>query len=305
MMPNFLRLHFTKLFALIFMTIILLLLYFGSGNVKPVSDWVWTDIIGEGGSALLAFIWLCLILKSRPAGRVTNWLMLGLSLMFISWWVDCLDEFIYLADSISWDHWLESIPMACGFLFLTYGIYHWHNEQLAISAQLKKRERLFREHLHYDNVIPLAGAQYLRQQLQISMQHVDGISRPLSLIALDIDNFDSINQKFGHNEGDVVLQAVSQLIVLNLRQQDLLCRLAGDRFVVLLPDTHESQAQLIAGELTASINYFAYKTQNQGERLQLHVTTAVVMAVDESPDQLLERLNLSLSRSKNPLTLRA
>ena len=120
-------------------------------------------------------------------------------------------------------------------------------------------------------------------------------------MALDLDNFATINQAYGHAEGDAVLQAVSHVLLLNLRRQDLLCRLAGDRFVVLLPNTGERQAQGLALELQHAVQSLAHKTRQQGERLQLTATTAVVMALQESPHELLKRLNMGLARAKQPL----
>ena len=304
-MPSFIRLHFTKLTALLLLAGAVLLLYMGAGAWKLLSEWTWSDIIGEGGAGLLTFVWLCLILNSRPAGRITTLLTLGLGLMFLAWWADTLDEFIRLPDTVSWDHWLESLPMSTGMLILTYGLYHWHREQLAISAQLQKRERLFREHRFFDRVTPLCDANYLRRQIELCRQSAS--QQPLSLIALDMDDFDQVNQRFGHPEGDRVLLAVSQLLLLNLRNQDLLCRLAGDRFVILLPSTGESEAGEIAAELQQAIASFAYRSSRRqhGERIRLRATTAVVMAYDEGPEQLLERLQLALSRAKQPLALRA
>ncbi|TXI33965.1 MAG: GGDEF domain-containing protein, partial [Aquipseudomonas alcaligenes] len=165
-MPTLFGLHRLKLAALLLAANAALLLHLGAGDLKPMGDWVWLDILGEGGSALLCLVWLGLVLKSRPAGRVTNFLALGLGLVFLSWWVDALDEFILLPDSISWDHWLESAPMPLGLVLLTLGIYHWHREQLAISAQMEKRERLFREHRMFDKLTPLGDADYLRLQLE-------------------------------------------------------------------------------------------------------------------------------------------
>ena len=236
-MPTLFGLHRLKLAALLLAANAALLLHLGAGDLKPMSDWVWLDILGEGGSALLCLVWLGLVLKSRPAGRVTNFLALGLGLVFLSWWVDALDEFILLPDSISWDHWLESAPMPLGLVLLTLGIYHWHREQLAISAQMEKRERLFREHLLFDKLTPLNTADYLRRQLQQSLAEARAEQQPLSLVILDLDDFSQINRLHGHAEGDRVLQALTQLLLLNLRHRDLLCRLAGDRFVVLLPNT--------------------------------------------------------------------
>ena len=299
-MPTLFGLHRLKLAALLLAANAALLLHLGAGDLKPMSDWVWLDILGEGGSALLCLVWLGLVLKSRPAGRVTNFLALGLGLVFLSWWVDALDEFILLPDSISWDHWLESAPMPLGLVLLTLGIYHWHREQLAISAQMEKRERLFREHLLFDKLTPLNTADYLRRQLQQSLAEARAEQQPLSLVILDLDDFSQINRLHGHAEGDRVLQALTQLLLLNLRHRDLLCRLAGDRFVVLLPNTGAREAQLLAEELRLAVAHLAYKARAHGQRLQLQASTAAVMALQDDADGLLQRLNLALAKAKQP-----
>jgi len=299
-MPTLFGLHRLKLAALLLAANAALLLHLGAGDLKPMGDWVWLDILGEGGSALLCLVWLGLVLKSRPAGRVTNFLAIGLGLVFLSWWVDALDEFILLPDSISWDHWLESAPMPLGLILLTLGIYHWHREQLAISAQMEKRERLFREHLLFDKLTPLNPADYLRRQLQQSLVEARTEQQPLSLVILDLDDFSQINRLHGHAEGDRVLQALTQLLLLNLRHRDLLCRLAGDRFVVLLPNTGAREAQLLAEELRLAVAHLAYKARAHGERLQLQASTAAVMALQDDADGLLQRLNLALAKAKQP-----
>lgn len=299
-MPTLFGLHRLKLAALLLAANAALLLHLGAGDLKPMGDWVWLDILGEGGSALLCLVWLGLVLKSRPAGRVTNFLAMGLGLVFLSWWVDALDEFILLPDAISWDHWLESAPMPLGLVLLTLGIYHWHREQLAISAQMEKRERLFREHLLFDKLTPLNTADYLRRQLQQSLAEARAEQQPLSLVILDLDDFSQINRLHGHAEGDRVLQALTQLLLLNLRHRDLLCRLAGDRFVVLLPNTGAREAQLLAEELRLAVAHLAYKARAHGERLQLQASTAAVMALQDDADGLLQRLNLALAKAKQP-----
>jgi diguanylate cyclase (GGDEF)-like protein len=299
-MSSLLGLHRLKLAALLLAANGALLLHLGAGDLKPLADWVWLDILGEGGSALLCLVWLGLVLNSRPAGRVTNLLALGLGLVFFSWWVDCLDEFIAIPDAVTWDHWLESAPMPVGLLLLTFGLYHWHHEQRAISAQMEKRERLFREHRMFDKLTPLGDADYLRLQLERSLAQARSEQQALSLVILDLDDFAAVNRTYGHAEGDRVLQALTQLLLLNLRRQDLLCRLAGDRFVVLLPNTGDSLARQLAGELQAAVKHFAYKSEQHGERLQLRASVATVMALQDDPQSLLQRLNLALARAKQP-----
>ncbi|MFI8376484.1 GGDEF domain-containing protein [Pseudomonas helleri] len=295
---NILKHHRWKLGLLLLAANIDLWLTLAFGTAKSFSEWQWLDIVGEGGTALFMLFWLVLVLKSRPTGRVTNFLSIGLSCMFLSWWMDVLDEFVRLPKHIHWDHWLESGPMPIGMVLLTIGLFHWHREQQAINQQMEKRERVFREHRLFDKLTPLGGADYLKRQISDCLSQSLEQQQPLSLLALDIDDFSAINQHYGHAEGDAVLQALSQLILLNLRPHDLLCRLAGDRFVVILPNTGESQARLLALELQQAVQGLAHKTRQQGERLYLAASTAVVMAVSETPEALLKRLNLTLARAK-------
>lgn len=302
---NVLKHHRYKLGLLLLAANAAVLLNLAFGTPKTFREWHWLDIFGEGGTALFMLFWLGLVIKSRPTGRVTNYLAYGLCFMFFSWWVDVLDEFIRLPKHIGWDHWMESAPMPIGMILLTIGLFHWHREQQAINQQMEKRERVFREHRLFDKLTPLGGAEYLKRQVSDCLAQSVEQQQPLSLLALDIDDFTAINQRYGHAEGDAVLQALSQLLLLNLRRHDLLCRLAGDRFVVLLPNTGESQARLLALELQQAVQSLAHKTRQHGERVYLSASTAVVMAFDEAPDELLKRLNLTLVRAKPPRSKRA
>lgn len=300
-MKSFLRLHTWPLLGLAIAANIGLQLYLATGELKSWAQIDWMDVAGEGGSAVLALVWLIMLLHSRPAGRVTRLLALGLACIFFSWWMDTLDEFVQLPQTVAWDNWLETAPMPIGLLLLTLGIYHLNQEQRAISQQMSKRERLFREHRLFDKVTPLGAAEYLRQQIQRALAEACEMEQPLSLVAVDLDDFDAINRRYGQDEGDAVLQAIAQLLMLNLRRQDLLCRLAGDRFVAVLPNTGEAQARMIAEELQQAVASLAHRTGRHGERLFLRASTATVMALEDDPEQLLRRLNLRLAQAKQLL----
>ncbi|WP_313056616.1 GGDEF domain-containing protein [Stutzerimonas nitrititolerans] len=300
-MKSFLRLHTWPLVGLAIAANLGLQLYLATGELKSWAQIDWMDVAGEGGSAVLALVWLIMLLHSRPAGRVTRLLALGLACIFFSWWMDTLDEFVQLPQTVAWDNWLETAPMPIGLLLLTLGIYHLNQEQRAISQQMSKRERLFREHRLFDKVTPLGAAEYLRQQIQHALAEACEMEQPLSLVAVDLDDFDAINRRYGQDEGDAVLQAIAQLLMLNLRRQDLLCRLAGDRFVAVLPSTGEAQARMIAEELQQAVASLAHRTGRHGERLFLRASTATVMALEDDPEQLLRRLNLRLAQAKQRL----
>ena len=69
-MPPLLKLHAWKLAGLLLLANLGLLTHLVAGSIKPDGEWNWTDILGEGGSALLVLLWMC-FLKSRPQMDLT------------------------------------------------------------------------------------------------------------------------------------------------------------------------------------------------------------------------------------------
>jgi diguanylate cyclase (GGDEF)-like protein len=78
-------------------------------------------------------------------------------------------------------------------------------------------------------------------------------SRPLSLLVLDIDKFKSVNDRFGHDAGDLVIKAVAHICKATKRQPDVLARIGGEEFALLLPETDEAAAEIAAERLRASV----------------------------------------------------
>ena len=305
-----LKLHQWKLLALALAAQLTLSASLALGDIKHWDRINWLDVISEGTAALLALVWLLLILHSRPKGRVTQWLGLGLGCIFLAGFQDCLDEFIAFPATALWDHWVESGLMPIGLGLLTLGIYHWHQEQLAINEQLRKRERLFREHRGLDFITQLNGAAYLRQLLEQELSRHHHNSSALSLVLIDVDFFDETNRRHGRAEGDRLLQALGELILLNIRRNDLLCRYAGDRFALVLPNTGRALAESLTAEIARAIRHFAFKTEGQGESIFHSVSTGVAVAGDcsrpmDTPGDLIERATRALLRAKEkrqPLT---
>lgn len=293
-----LRLHKWKLLGLSVMALLTLIFSLGMGATKSVAQINWLDVTSEGGAALLALVWLLLILNSRPRGRVTQWLSLGLSLIFLSQFQDWLDEFIAFRKDLGWDHWIESGFMLPGLGLLTYGIYLWHLEQLALNRQRQKRERLFREHQSLDQTTLLNRADYLRAQLARELQTHRAQAAALALVIVDVEDFAGFNRHWGSAEGDRYLLALSELLLLNLREQDLLCRYAGDRFALILPYTSLDQARQLARELAAAAQHFAFKPRHAHTSVFMQLNYLALSARNESAEQLLERANCELVQSK-------
>jgi len=292
---NMTALHRWSIAAIVATGLCILILNLAVGALKPAADIAWLDIAGEGGAALLSLMWTFFIFNSRPAGWVTRLLSGGLAFIFFSYWQDVLDEFIQLPAHVHWDHWVESGSMPLGMILLTLGIYHWHREQRAINRQLLKRERIFREHRSFDALTPLSDARYLREQLALELQHTQ---QPVSLIMIDLDCFDHSRRLLGSADGDRLLRELSELLVLNLRQKDLLCRYAGDRFAVVLPATERLIAENLGRELKQAADHFAFKTR-RGETHRVTVHTGLAVSHHDSADSLIERANRCLLQSRS------
>lgn len=226
-----------------------LLLALSLGVAKSPAEFDWLDILGEGVVLLVAILWLTLIISSRPAGRVTEWLYYGSLLLVCSFFLDILDEFIRYPAHIRTMSWLESLPAPVGMLALTYGLVGWHREQRIINRQLQGRELLLRDHRLLDPLTQLYGVDYLYAVLARDIQLHRAAQQPLSLLMLNINQFAAFNRKQGMAAGDDYLIKLSVLLASQLRASDVLCRYAGDRFVALLANTSQQQAQIFAQHL--------------------------------------------------------
>ena len=104
-----------------------------------------------------------------------------------------------------------------------------------------------------DPITELPNYRQFQKRLYAELARSDRYQRPLSLLVIDLDGFNGINDAFGHLAGDEMLRQISTRLLTVLRESDVLARYAGDEFVVILPETDKSVARLIAGRLNAVI----------------------------------------------------
>ncbi|ALS99373.1 GGDEF domain-containing protein [Lacimicrobium alkaliphilum] len=269
------------------------ILSFSLGELKSWQQIDWLDVVGEGGIVLLTIVWQLFLLISRPSGRVTTLLTIGLCCFMFSSLLDALDEFIHYPEHALLPL-FESVPAPFGMILMTWGLYQWHQEMLTLNAQLRRREAGVREHDEVDLVTRLYRADYMREQISQSLiRHQAGFC----VAVVDIDQFDAFNRRFGHGEGDRLLREVAELILMNVRQTDLVCRYAGDRFILLMPQLPLKRASQQVHQIANAVKHLAFKTGNHAVFHTL--STAVVEAAKNEPcDALLMRLNQQLEKQK-------
>jgi len=258
------------------------------------------DALGEGGMTLITLVWVVFILVSRPAGKVTNWLFSGLLLMHVSMLLDFIDEFLYYPEDSAWITAIESLPAPVGMVIMSIALYHWYQEQMTINSQLRRTERFYRDHSLTDFITGLYSAKYMKKQIDYQQLYSKNNQQPFSLMMIDICQFDQFNRRYGHQQGDNLLREVGQMITINVRDQDLVCRYASDRFIVLLPNTTVELANTFVWHIENSIANLAFKVGSNQETHYQQVTICN-NEFDGKQDvyQILELMNLHMDSKKN------
>ncbi len=258
---------------------------------KPMAGWRWIDLASEGSIVAMLALWLVQLRASRPAGRVTTWLCLGLSGMLLGGWADLMDEFWKLPREFSLLMGLESSCHVVGMAALTYGLHLWRQEQIALNALRTGRERGYREHVQIDRLTQLGDGAYLLDQLRIQQQRSRQPGTQPTLVMLGWQDLSAFARQHGIGEAERLLQATGPLLLLQLRADDLLCRYAADRFVAVLPEADPA----LAGDLLAALTSHVHPCADGRTRARLGARMASAPLVpDEDAEvqllRLLERL---------------
>lgn len=114
-----------------------------------------------------------------------------------------------------------------------------------ISERKELAQRL--EYLtDHDFLTGLVNRRRFEQELCREAERVARYGTPGAVLVIDLDNFKDVNDAFGHKAGDDLLKGVAGAVRHRIRQTDLLARIGGDEFAVLLPQTDSEQAQVVA-----------------------------------------------------------
>jgi diguanylate cyclase (GGDEF)-like protein len=110
-----------------------------------------------------------------------------------------------------------------------------------IKLSLEKEQRLSR----VDFLTGIANRHEFEDALHLEIERARRHKRPLTLAYLDCDNFKTVNDQLGHQQGDLLLKELANSLLRNTRKIDKIARLGGDEFVILLPETAEQEGREI------------------------------------------------------------
>jgi len=121
------------------------------------------------------------------------------------------------------------------------------------AAELAVANRRLQQAALTDPLTGLPNRRYGMERLEQEWAATARNQRPLSCMVVDVDQFKQVNDTFGHDSGDVVLRQVAALLRKEARAEDVVCRLGGEEFLIISPDTPVSAALTLAERLRNAV----------------------------------------------------
>jgi diguanylate cyclase (GGDEF)-like protein len=145
-----------------------------------------------------------------------------------------------------------------------------------------------------DALTGLHNRRYFHETLAREVARAHRYGRQLALVVFDLDNFKAVNDRIGHLGGDAVLAEIAERIRDVVRSADIACRVGGDEFAVILPESSTSDADQLYHRLRGAVSA---RVVGQAGRLLLSAGIAEIAAGDD-PKTFFERADEALYQAK-------
>jgi diguanylate cyclase (GGDEF)-like protein/PAS domain S-box-containing protein len=174
------------------------------------------------------------------------------------------------------------------------------NEGLkARLAEIGMLQEQLRERAIRDPLTTLYNRRYLEEMLDKELAKAERKSYPVSLIMMDIDNFKSINDTYGHEAGDQVLRSLASFILTCIRLSDTACRIGGDEFVIVMPEAAIGLAYERGEKLRLGVEKRPMAEAGMTGRLTISAGISVFPAHGASMEELLRSADQALYLAKS------
>ncbi len=238
-------------------------------------------------SPLLNLYLLVIIASALTLGKTTTLLEFAL--------ITCLYLYmgypIYASDTFSMNNFIQLMVMFAPFLLVGY-------ITTMLSADVKHGRKLLQLLSETDELTGMHNRRSLVSALENEMERALRTDKPFTLMQVDADNLKTVNDSHGHEAGDKLLKHLSTILEDSCRAYDVLARIGGDEFIVLLPGINTESARPIAERILKAVenSSFDYK----GNQVSSTVSIGLASFPDTSNniDELMEKADKAMYQSK-------
>lgn len=171
-------------------------------------------------------------------------------------------------------------------------------EQKRIERKLTRLSAKLRQHANTDHLTGINNRRAFFRQSRKELSRGQRVARDTSLLLIDVDFFKRVNDEHGHQMGDRVLVNICTALAKELRQYDLLGRLGGEEFAVLIPETGEPRAWEVAERLRLAVAAQRHDPDRPGLAPTLSIGVAVNPKSCLPLDTLIRRADQALYQAK-------
>tara|TARA_R110002126_G_scaffold43555_26_gene124972 strand:+ start:1290 stop:2666 length:1377 start_codon:yes stop_codon:yes gene_type:complete len=170
--------------------------------------------------------------------------------------------------------------------------------QVAVSIERKQMMARLKHHALYDQLTNLPNRELFQDRINSALARAEREQVSLALLYVDLDKFKQINDSFGHNVGDELLQLTAQRLLTSIRQTDTAARFGGDEFVILLEQvTNDSIALQLAEQIRQALGQ-PYLINGQQLSINPSIGVAVYPEHGSGQKELILHADAAMYRAK-------
>lgn len=170
------------------------------------------------------------------------------------------------------EFWLSSLSLRVGITLLALGPLAVASNRIARKQAIERLDHT----INHDFLTGLLSRNAFFQRAQQQLARLSPLQAPVAVLIMDLDHFKRINDTLGHAAGDDVLRQFALLATQHIRGSDLLGRMGGEEFLVLLPEHSLAQAQTVAEQICHAVAHHAFAIAGHSQPLQVTVSVGLV-----------------------------
>ncbi len=143
----------------------------------------------------------------------------------------------------------------------------YYEEKIARLEREVRRLRPYQKMAVIDHLTSIYNRRYFDTRLEEEIARMSRKGFPFCVCILDLDHFKTINDNYGHGMGDLVLREFAHLLKKNLRRLDVVCRIGGEEFAVIMPETDITAGLLILERILEKVTSQPFVIQKQSIRI--------------------------------------
>ena len=182
----------------------------------------------------------------------------------------------------------------------------FNREELKYRTRIGKRiielEQRILKLAATDSLTGVLNRRAFMERMEQEIQRALRENTSLSLILTDIDYFKKVNDRYGHQTGDIVLQRFTEQLLDSSRPYDIVGRYGGEEFVICLPGANISQSVSVAERMRSKLEEMKILPPDSSKSIRITAsfgTTAFLIGSEEKADSLIKRADNALYKAKN------